>query len=173
MKAVIYARYSSQGQNEQTLEGQIRICKEYAESKGFHIVKTYMDKAYIKLDPLDYDCGYGADYFPETIISQIIADFGNDYKLFFKPHPSFIADNNKIKNKEITVLPAQLPMDVLLWAYPDVSIGGYNSSLYLSVRDAGQVKFFIERIGEEGHMDNILFVLDKNGFYQNVTKRYF
>ena len=43
--AVIYARYSSQGQNEQSIEGQIRICTEYAESKGFTVVKTYMDKA--------------------------------------------------------------------------------------------------------------------------------
>jgi len=43
--AVIYARYSSQGQNEQSIEGQVRICKEYAESKGFNIVKTYIDKA--------------------------------------------------------------------------------------------------------------------------------
>jgi hypothetical protein len=63
-------------------------------------------------------------------------------------------------------------MEVLLWAYPNVYIGGYNSSLYLSVHDAGQVKFFIERIGEEGHMDNILYVLEQNGFYQNATKRY-
>jgi DNA invertase Pin-like site-specific DNA recombinase len=43
--AVIYARYSSQGQNEQSIEGQVRICKEFAEQKGFHIVKTYIDKA--------------------------------------------------------------------------------------------------------------------------------
>ena len=38
--AVIYARYSSQGQNEQSIEGQVRICTEYAESKGFTVVKT-------------------------------------------------------------------------------------------------------------------------------------
>ena len=43
--AVIYARYSSQGQNEQSIEGQVRICTAYAESKGFTVVKTYMDKA--------------------------------------------------------------------------------------------------------------------------------
>lgn len=45
MNAVIYARYSSQGQNEQSIEGQIRICTEFAESKGLKIVKTYTDKA--------------------------------------------------------------------------------------------------------------------------------
>ena len=43
--AVIYARYSSQGQNYQSIEGQVRICTEYAQSKGFPVVKTYMDKA--------------------------------------------------------------------------------------------------------------------------------
>ena len=43
--AVIYARYSSTGQNEQSIEGQTRVCREFAESKGFHIVKTYIDKA--------------------------------------------------------------------------------------------------------------------------------
>lgn len=43
--AVIYARYSSQGQNEQSIEGQIRICNEYAENNGYSVVKIYTDKA--------------------------------------------------------------------------------------------------------------------------------
>lgn len=43
--AVIYPRYSSQGQNEQSIEGQIRICTEFAESNGYNIVGIYPDKA--------------------------------------------------------------------------------------------------------------------------------
>ena len=43
--AVIYARYSSTGQNEQSIDGQLRICREFAESKGYNVVKTYIDKA--------------------------------------------------------------------------------------------------------------------------------
>lgn len=43
--AVIYARYSSQGQNEQSIEGQLRVCREFAESRGYNIIKTYIDKA--------------------------------------------------------------------------------------------------------------------------------
>lgn len=31
MKAVIYARYSSDNQREESIEGQLRECKEYAE----------------------------------------------------------------------------------------------------------------------------------------------
>lgn len=42
--AVIYARYSSHGQNEQTIEGQIRVCKEYAKNKKLKIIDTYIDR---------------------------------------------------------------------------------------------------------------------------------
>jgi DNA invertase Pin-like site-specific DNA recombinase len=31
MKVVIYARYSSDGQREESIEGQLRECKEFAE----------------------------------------------------------------------------------------------------------------------------------------------
>ena len=44
-KAVIYARYSSDSQTEQSIEGQVRVCKEYAERNGFVIVNEYIDRA--------------------------------------------------------------------------------------------------------------------------------
>jgi predicted site-specific integrase-resolvase len=34
LKGVIYARYSSDNQREESIEGQIRECKEYAEREG-------------------------------------------------------------------------------------------------------------------------------------------
>ena len=43
--AVIYARYSSDKQNEQSIEGQLRICNQYAESNGLTILDTYIDRA--------------------------------------------------------------------------------------------------------------------------------
>lgn len=43
--AVIYARYSSSGQREESIEGQIRECKEFAKRNGFRIVGEYADKA--------------------------------------------------------------------------------------------------------------------------------
>jgi DNA invertase Pin-like site-specific DNA recombinase/uncharacterized small protein (DUF1192 family) len=42
---VLYIRYSSTGQNEQTVEGQIRVCKEWAEQNGYVVVGVYIDKA--------------------------------------------------------------------------------------------------------------------------------
>lgn len=43
--AVIYPRYSSHGQNDMTIEGQIRICTEFAQSRGLNIIKVYPEKA--------------------------------------------------------------------------------------------------------------------------------
>ena len=45
MKAVIYARYSSDSQREESVEGQIRECTEYAKHNGITIVGTYIDRA--------------------------------------------------------------------------------------------------------------------------------
>ncbi len=42
--AVIYARYSSHGQNEQTIEGQLRVCHEYARQHKMRVVAEYVDK---------------------------------------------------------------------------------------------------------------------------------
>lgn len=44
-KAVIYARYSSDNQTEQSIEGQVRVCKEYAERNDLLIVNEYIDRA--------------------------------------------------------------------------------------------------------------------------------
>ena len=44
-KAVIYARYSSDSQTEQSIEGQLRVCQEYAMNQGVLIVDTYIDRA--------------------------------------------------------------------------------------------------------------------------------
>lgn len=43
--AVIYARYSCDAQTEQSIEGQLRVCHEYAERNGIVIVDTYIDRA--------------------------------------------------------------------------------------------------------------------------------
>ena len=45
MTAVIYARYSSDSQREESIEGQIRECTAYAEKNGITIVKHYIDRA--------------------------------------------------------------------------------------------------------------------------------
>jgi len=43
--ATIYAWYSSERQTEQSIEGQLDVCKKYAEQNGLQIVDTYIDRA--------------------------------------------------------------------------------------------------------------------------------
>ena len=46
MKAVIYARYSSDSQREESIEGQIWECTAFAEKNGITILRHYIDRAY-------------------------------------------------------------------------------------------------------------------------------
>lgn len=43
--AVIYARYSSERQNEQSIESQLSVCNEYTQRNGLTIIDSYIDKA--------------------------------------------------------------------------------------------------------------------------------
>ncbi|MFR5787275.1 MAG: recombinase family protein [Christensenellales bacterium] len=45
MKSVIYSRYSSDNQREESIEGQIRECTEYAVRNDITILSSYIDRA--------------------------------------------------------------------------------------------------------------------------------
>ena len=46
MTAVIYARYSSDNQREESIEGQLRECTAFAEKNGITILRHYIDRAF-------------------------------------------------------------------------------------------------------------------------------
>lgn len=46
MKAVIYARYSSDNQREESIEGQLRECMAFAEKNGITVLRNYIDRAF-------------------------------------------------------------------------------------------------------------------------------
>ena len=43
--AVIYARYSSSNQTEQSIEGQVHVCQDFAKRHDIIIVDSYIDRA--------------------------------------------------------------------------------------------------------------------------------
>ena len=45
MKAVIYARFSSEKQNEASIEGQLRECMDYANFNNIEVIGNYIDRA--------------------------------------------------------------------------------------------------------------------------------
>jgi len=63
LNIVIYARFSSHAQNEQSIEGQLKTCYDYAERNGYRVIAEYIDRAI---------SGTGADNRPE--FQRMIAD---------------------------------------------------------------------------------------------------
>lgn len=45
MEVVLYMRYSSANQTEQSIEGQDRVCTEFCKQQGYEIVGKYIDRA--------------------------------------------------------------------------------------------------------------------------------
>ena len=45
MNIVIYARYSSHSQTEQSIEGQLQACYEFAKNNGHLVIGEYIDRA--------------------------------------------------------------------------------------------------------------------------------
>lgn len=43
LRAVIYARFSSDMQREESIDAQVRACKNYCQSKGYLVVGQYVD----------------------------------------------------------------------------------------------------------------------------------
>ena len=97
--AVIYARYSSERQTEQSIEGQLRVCNEYAERNDIVIVDTYIDRAmtgtndnritYIKIEPkttykiektINDHFGVGLST-EEPVIGTVFNSYSNDETL--------------------------------------------------------------------------------------------
>lgn len=46
MRGVIYARYSCDKQREESIEGQLRECRQFAKSQGIDVINEYIDRAY-------------------------------------------------------------------------------------------------------------------------------
>ena len=71
--AVIYARYSSDKQTDQSIEGQLRVCYDYAEKNSINIVKVYVDD---KMDRVTNIIGTDLNITaPYVTISDMIACF--------------------------------------------------------------------------------------------------
>ena len=45
MNVVIYARFSSHSQTEQSIEGQLKVCYEYAAQHSYTVIGEYIDRA--------------------------------------------------------------------------------------------------------------------------------
>ena len=109
MKAVIYARFSSVGQREESIEGQIRECGDFAARKGYTVIKTYADRAI---------SGKNAENRPEFM--QMIADSKqNNFDIilvwkidrFSRDKYDSVYYKNILKKNGVSVISATEPID--------------------------------------------------------------
>jgi len=109
MNAVIYARYSSDNQREESIEGQLRECNEFAKKKGYTVVKTYADRAI---------SGKRADNRPQ--FQQMISDSkqgGFDFIIvwkidrFSRDKYESVIYKTTLKKSNISVISATEPID--------------------------------------------------------------
>lgn len=93
------------------------------------------------------------------LINQLLIDINEEYILFFKPHPLFpiikgsdlekyLLDNN------IEILPAKMPLEVILWLNQNIYITGFCSSINSLVDSDKTISFFGDQIGFSKLLDN-------------------
>jgi DNA invertase Pin-like site-specific DNA recombinase len=63
LRAVIYARFSTDLQNERSIADQVRLCRDYAERQGHVVIGTYEDAA-----------ASGASILGRPAIQRLLAD---------------------------------------------------------------------------------------------------
>jgi hypothetical protein len=119
----------------------------------------------------------------ETNIKDIVDDYGDEYNIFFKPHPRWDPvdvessyDEDYLEGRQefleelgITILPGMMPMESLLFLYPDIRIGGYSSSLYMSV-EPEQLAFFI--VDDLSELTAPLDYLVEEGYFPDDVTTY-
>lgn len=105
------------------------------------------------------------------LIDEIRNDYSG-YNILFKPHPSSIPSEtvfpevyNYMTENEITILPGRLPMEVISWLYSDALIGGFDSSLYMSVPQ-GNTTFFIAE--NKNKLSAVSLMLYETGAFGDV-----
>ena len=101
--AVIYARYSCDAQTEQSIEGQLRVCEDYAKAHDILILDTYIDRAMTGTNDMRPD-------FQRMIKDSAKRgwDFVIVYKLdrFFRNKYEATIHKNTLKNNGVKVVSA-------------------------------------------------------------------
>ena len=71
----------------------------------------------------------------DEYVDIIITNYGAEYEIFYKGHPRYPSDETRIamfEEKNILELVNTIPVEILMYIYPEVYVGGYVGSSFLS-----------------------------------------
>ena len=109
MNVVLYLRYSSEKQTEQSIEGQERVCREFCSRNGYDVVDVYVDRALSAFENAEKRAAF----------QKMIADAGKNrfeaiivYKLdrFSRNRYDSAIYKNKLKKCGVRVISATEPL---------------------------------------------------------------
>lgn len=106
----------------------------FIEEDGKYLVITGTNPFYEKYDKEEF----------EDIIRRVYNDYKDEYRILYKPHPNAIPNEEQrdfLEKIGIKILPGEIPMEAIMFIYPNLKIGGFASSLYMSL-DKGKAEFF-------------------------------
>ena len=115
----------------------------------------------------------GGAALPE-LMDAVIANYGNDYNIFYKGHPGTptVDGSNKqiyFKNHNIQeISDASIPAEMLMYLIDDVYIGGYPGTTFQSSKDDQTLFFFSEPtkfLGILGGLNNPDYFLHGNTYF--------
>ena len=120
--------------------------------ESINLDKEELDQNYFKDETAKYLVITGAKPFYgtieqddfERIIQEVCNEYQDEYTILYKPHPSGIPNEEQsefLENLNIKILPGSIPMEAISFVYPNLKIGGFASSLYMST-DEGKTEFF-------------------------------
>lgn len=78
----------------------------------------------------------GSDQQQFNYVAQIVEKFGDDYNVFFKPHPADKScESYETSFQGLKLLTKQMPFEIFIWSLLNKIdiIGGYQSSVFLTV----------------------------------------
>lgn len=127
--------------------GNIKLNKETLDNDYFtdenakYLVITGAKPYYGELDKEKF----------ENLINRVYYDYSKEYTILYKPHPSALPDEEQqafLDSKNIKTLPGTIPMEAIMFIYPNIKLGGFASSLYMSAEE-GQTEFFFANNKDE------------------------
>lgn len=132
--------------------------------------KAELDKEYFQEESKEYIVITGTNPFYgennnkeqfENIIKKVCSDYSTTkYTILYKPHPNALPNEEQsefLESLGIKILPGQIPMEAIMFIYPNLKIGGFASSLYMSVDEGKTEFFFAENSTELVEPINILY----------------
>ncbi len=109
----------------------------------------------------------------ENLINKVYNDYNQEYTILYKPHPSALPDKEQqafLDSKNIKTLPGKIPMEAIMFIYPNIKLGGFASSLYMSAED-GQTEFFFANNQDElvEPLNQLYYKLFSNAKFYNIN----